>query len=76
MGKPYEPTYQGRALRQQMSDGTLITSGIGDMASMALPDHDFYTGRKTVAGMVSRANTYHESDVAQADYCCCCVTTP
>ena len=75
---------QGRALRQQVSGevgsttttitNITITSGIGDMASMALPDHDFYTNKKTVAGMVSRANTYHEGDVAQSDYCCCDVT--
>ena len=76
LGKGYEPAYQGRALRQQVSGGTLITSGIGDMASMATPDHDFYTGLKTVAGILSRANTFHESDVAQADYCCCDVSTP
>lgn len=75
-GKDYEPTYQGRALHQDLGDGKLITSGIGDMAASAYPDHDFYLGRPTVAGMGSRANTYHESDVAQADYCCCHVTTP
>jgi hypothetical protein len=76
MGKDYEPKYQGRALHQDLGNGNLITSGIGDLASNAYPDYDFYVGRPTVAGMVSRGNTYHESDVAQADYCCCHVTTP
>lgn len=75
LGKSYGPSLQGRVLRQQTSNGTLITSGIGDMASLAKTDHDFYTGKTTVAGILSRASTFHESDVAQADYCCCQVTS-
>jgi hypothetical protein len=76
MGKQYEPGLEGRPLHQKLSDGTTITSGIGDMASQALPDHDFYTSRKNISGMISRANTFHESDVAQADFCCCNVIIP
>jgi hypothetical protein len=75
-GRDYEPTLQGRALHQNIGDNRLITSGIGDMASLAYPDHDFYLNRPTVAGMASRANTYHENDVAAADYCCCHATMP
>jgi len=76
MGKDYEPKYQGRALHQDLGNGRIITSGIGDMAADAFPDYDFYVGRLTVSGMVSRGNTYHEDDVAQADYCCCHVIPP
>lgn len=76
LGKVYEPTYQGRALRQQVSGGTPITSGIGDMAQLAKPDYDFTNRRTTVAGILSHPNAFHEDDVAQADYCCCDVTTP
>jgi hypothetical protein len=75
LGKNYGQPSAGRALRQQLSDDHVITSGIGDMASLAKIDHDFHTGKKTVAGILSRANTYHESDVAQADFCCCHVTS-
>ncbi|UJP05535.1 MAG: hypothetical protein LZF61_00710 [Nitrosomonas sp.] len=76
MGKRYEPTLQGKPLHQKLSNGSLIVSGIGDMASDALPDYDFYTGKNNIAGMISRANTYHTQDVAQADFCCCHVITP
>ncbi|MEY4591019.1 MAG: hypothetical protein RL497_3095 [Pseudomonadota bacterium] len=70
-GKFYGPTYTGSPLRQQIADGGIINSGIGDMASLAIPDQDFYSGEKVIAGIWSRGNTWHESDVAQSDYCCC-----
>lgn len=40
--------------------------------------HNYLLGilKLKVAGMVSRANTFHEGDVAQADFCCCHVTIP
>ncbi|WP_148041030.1 hypothetical protein [Montanilutibacter psychrotolerans] len=73
-GRQYAPTYSGVPLRQQVRWGTgvtLITSGIGDIGALAMRDRDFYLGHDVVAGFWSRGNTWHESDVAQADYCCC-----
>lgn len=72
-GKLYSPNGPliGAALRQMIGGGAIINSGIGDMASLAVKDWDFYLGHKVVAGVWSRGNTWHESDIAQADYCCC-----
>ena len=71
-GKSYEPSYSGFALSQKVGDGkTTISSGIGDLASSAIVDRDFYLDKDVVVGMQSRGNTWHESDVAQADFCCC-----
>ena len=74
-GKVYGPTLKGYPLRQQVPSGTaipaVINSGIGDMAALAMPDNDYYLNKKVTAGIWSRGNTWHESDVAQADFCCC-----
>jgi len=61
----------GTPLRQKISDDTYINSGIGDMASSAVKDWDYYLSQNVVSGIWSRGNTWHESDVAQSDYCCC-----
>ncbi len=75
-GKFYGPTYQGAPLHQKVGakGGALISSGIGDMASLAVKDQDYYLGNQAVAGIWSRGNTWHESDVAQSDFCCCQAT--
>lgn len=70
-GKGYEPSYRGTSLHQKLNPTTIITSGIGDMAAMAMPDRDFYLGKDVIAGIRSMGNNWHESDVAQADFCCC-----
>ena len=70
-GLLYGPTYKGYALKQKVAGGALITSGIGDMAALAMSDTDYYLGEEVTAGIWSRGNTWHESDVAQADFCCC-----
>ena len=70
-GHAYAPSYIGVALRQQIYGGGVITSGIGDMAATAAPDTDPYSGQRVIAGAWSRGNSWHESDVASADYCCC-----
>jgi hypothetical protein len=69
-GTGYEPQYQGRALRLRRGE-TTIADGIGDMASMAVTDQDFYLNRENVAGIRSMSTNWHEADVAQADFCCC-----
>lgn len=62
----------GKSLRQKIGDGTVfIASGLGDLGALVMRDQDSYLGGQTVGLIGSRANTYHESDVAQADYCCC-----
>ncbi len=62
----------GKSLRQKIGDGTVfIASGLGDLGALVMRDQDSYFGGQTTALIGSRANTYHESDVAQADYCCC-----
>jgi hypothetical protein len=73
-GKAYSPT-GGAPLHQSVGTGgtTIIESGLGDIAALAMVDHDFYLGKEVVAGIWSRGNTWQESDVAQADFCCCTV---
>jgi len=65
----------GVPLHQLVPDGrggvTHRTDGIGDIAVLAMPDHDFALYRTVIGGISSRANNWHESDVAQADLCCC-----
>jgi hypothetical protein len=63
--------FRGVPLKQQVAGGGVINSGLGDLAAMATFDFDFYLRTYVVAGMYSRGNTWHESDVAQADFCCC-----
>ena len=70
-GTQYGPSLVGVPLTQQVRGGGVINSGIGDMASLALSDFDFYLNHDVTAGIWSRGNTFHESDVAQADFCCC-----
>ena len=76
-GKLYSP-YVGTPLRQKVGPGgrTIINSGVGDMASLAVKDRDFYLSTDAVAGVWSRGNTWHESDVAQSDFCCCHMVAP
>ncbi|WP_152670143.1 hypothetical protein [Lysobacter capsici] len=75
-GKLYGPSYVGASLRQKVAGGALINSGLGDLGALVMTDHDYYLGKTVVAGMWSRGNTWHESDVAQADYCCCQAKAP
>lgn len=70
-GKLYGSSIRGVPLRQKIAGGKLVNDGIGDMASLTQNDYDFYLDKNVTAGIWSRANTWHESDVAQADYCCC-----
>lgn len=70
-GKLYGPHYSGVPLLQKISEEITINSGVGDMAALAMPDRDFYLNQDVFAGIWSRGNTWHELDVAQADFCCC-----
>ncbi len=70
MGKVYAPTYKGAALHH-LSGTTPVASGMGDMAALALIDTDFYLSKRVVAGQWTRVQSFQESDVAQADMCCC-----
>jgi hypothetical protein len=66
--------YRGMALHQKVGAAarpTIQTSGIGDIGAMLYIDKQYRTQENVVAGMWSRGNTWHESDVAWADYCCC-----
>ena len=74
-GKQYSGL-NGRPLHQILHNGTVITSGLGDIGSLVYRDVNFYdvNRNKHVSGMWSRGNTWHESDVAQSDYCCCQTT--
>jgi hypothetical protein len=60
-GKFYGPTYQGVSLHQKVGvkGNTLISSGIGDMASLAVKDQDYYLGNQSVAGIWSTGNSLH-----------------
>jgi hypothetical protein len=59
-------------LRYRNSNGDITNNGIGDMASTVIFDSDFYLQQPgVVVGMIARPLTYHEADVAQADFCCC-----
>lgn len=64
-------TQTGRPLHYRHPDGRLEADGVGDIASLGYRDHDFYAGQNVIAGMWGRPRNYHESDVAQADLCCC-----
>ena len=68
-------TIVGRPLNYRDSAGNLIPDGIGDMASLAYRDFDFYNNQSVIAGMWGRPLNYHQSDVAQADLCCCQLDT-
>ncbi|NMG18326.1 hypothetical protein [Brasilonema bromeliae] len=69
-GKFYSPSYKGKSLTQKVGQ-TTIASGLGDIASLAVQDKDFYLDKTVVAGIWARPSTYQEADVAQADFCCC-----
>jgi hypothetical protein len=72
LGKLYGPAYKGVPLKQRVwGSESPINSGIGDMAVLAMPDQDFYLGKTVIAGIWSRGDSWQESDVAQADFCCC-----
>ena len=68
-------TNGGRPLYYRDPAGNTVADGIGDIASLGYRDFDFYTNRKVIAGMWGRPLNYHESDVAQADLCCCQLDT-
>jgi hypothetical protein len=63
----------GKTLRFRASpDGPIVNDGIGDMAATSHHDADFYLQEhRVVAGMSGRPMSFHEEDVAQADFCCC-----
>jgi hypothetical protein len=69
-GKPWGLV--GKSLRQKVGDGnTLIASGLGDLGALVGYDQDHAMGGQSPGLIGSRANTWQQSDVAQADYCCC-----
>jgi hypothetical protein len=71
MGKTYGSTYYvGAALQRKQGDSE-VSSGLGDIAALAMQDKDFYLDKTVVAGQWTRVQSWHESDVAQADMCCC-----
>jgi hypothetical protein len=70
MGKVYEPSYQGAALHRRIGS-TVFASGMGDIGALAMQDKDFYLDKTVVAGQWTRVQSFQESDVAQADMCCC-----
>ncbi|MFL9449590.1 hypothetical protein AB0758_00360 [Tolypothrix bouteillei VB521301_2] len=72
-GKFYAPSYKGKSLTQKVGT-TTIASGLGDIASLAVQDKDFYLDKTVIAGIWARPSTYQEADVAQADFCCCQIT--
>jgi hypothetical protein len=61
----------GRPLNYRDPAGNTVADGIGDMASLGYRDFDWYNNQSVIAGMWGRPLNYHESDVAQADFCCC-----
>ncbi|MUG99168.1 hypothetical protein F7734_45510 [Scytonema sp. UIC 10036] len=71
-GKFY-PTSKGKSLTQKVGERT-FASGIGDIASLAVQDKDFYLDKTIIAGIWARSSTFQEEDVAQADFCCCQAT--
>jgi hypothetical protein len=81
MGKRYEPALVGAALKYAPGGSTLQASGIGDHASIAFMDYDYYKDKTVVSGFWARPQNYHEFDpnegsVAQADHCCCHAVAP
>jgi len=50
--------------------------GLGDISATTYTDQSFYLRTPVIAGISSRSNTWHESDVAEADMCCCHVVYP
>lgn len=70
MGKLYGPTYKGEALTHLVGN-TPVASGLGDIAALVMEDKDFYLGKRVVSGIWTRVQSFQESDVAQADMCCC-----
>lgn len=68
-GKFFSP-HQGKSLAQKVGE-TTFASGLGDIATGAIEDNDFYLNKKVIAGILARVSTYQEADVAQADFCCC-----
>jgi hypothetical protein len=76
-GQLYAPSYSGAPLRYRSSDtAPPIANGVGDMASLAQSDWDFYRRKPQVAAITGRPLNFHESDVAQADLCCCHLAPP
>ena len=76
MGKTYEPGLVGAALTYAPGGGTPRVSGIGDHASIAMFDYDYYKDKTVVSGFWTRPQNYHDADVAQADHCCCHAVAP
>jgi hypothetical protein len=74
-GKTYPGLpYTGASLKQKIWNGktySLIASGLGDLGSLVVKDHDFYLNKDVTAGMSSRGNSFVEGGVGQSDYCCC-----
>ncbi len=70
-GMNYGSSAIGRPLMYRDPAGNVVADGIGDMASLGYKDFDFYNDADVIAGMWGRPLNYQESDVAQADLCCC-----
>ena len=64
LGSFYAPAYAGTALKFRPESSEPAASGIGDHASIAMRDHDFYTNERIVSGFLTRPQNYQESDVA------------
>lgn len=74
-GLNYGSATAGRPLMFRDKVGNVMADGIGDMASLAYRDFDYYNNDNVIAGMWGRPLNFHESDVAQADFCCCQLDT-
>jgi hypothetical protein len=70
-GGLYGPGLEGVVLKYRPEGSEAVPSGIGDHASLAMRDYDFYLGETVVSGFWTRPQNYQNEDVAQADHCCC-----
>jgi hypothetical protein len=70
MGK-LESALVGSALKYAPGGATPEASGLGDHASIAMFDYDYYKDKSVVSGFWVRPQTFESEDVAQADHCCC-----
>jgi hypothetical protein len=71
LGSFYGPSLAGAALKYRSEGSQPAESGIGDHASIAMRDYDYYLGETVVAGFWTRPQNFQTEDVAQADHCCC-----
>lgn len=71
LGNFYGPSINGVELKYRAEGSEPVASGIGDHASLAMRDYDYYSGQIVVSGFWTRPQNYQNDDVAQADHCCC-----